>query len=57
MHNEIVSIQASMEELIRLAETQNFIPVADDNGIFIGIVKRSDIIQYWAKSSEKKESW
>ncbi|MFY9174654.1 MAG: CBS domain-containing protein [Peptococcia bacterium] len=49
MHNEIVSIQASMEELIRLAETQNFIPVADDNGIFIGIVKRSDIIQYWAK--------
>lgn len=50
MHNKVVSIQAHMEDLITLAENQNFVPVADDDGIFIGIVKRSDIIQYCAKN-------
>ncbi|MFR2266605.1 MAG: CBS domain-containing protein, partial [Clostridium sp.] len=28
------------------ATTQNFVPVVDDEGIFIGIIKRSDIINY-----------
>lgn len=49
MHNKVVSIQARMEDLISLAGSQNFVPVADDEGIFIGIVKRSDIIQYCAR--------
>jgi len=49
MQNKVVSIQARMEDLISLAESQNFVPVADDEGIFIGIVKRSDIIQYCAR--------
>ena len=26
--------------------SQNFVPVVDDDGIFIGIIKRSDIIDY-----------
>ena len=41
-----VSINSDIESLINLAINQNFVPVTDDNGIFIGIIKRSDIINY-----------
>ena len=41
-----VSINSDIENLINLAINQNFVPVVDDNGIFIGIIKRSDIINY-----------
>ncbi|HHW13150.1 MAG TPA: CBS domain-containing protein [Firmicutes bacterium] len=44
--NEAVSINAQIEELIPLAVHQNFIPVVDDQQNFIGIVKRSTIINY-----------
>lgn len=44
-----VSISANMEDLILLAKNQNFVPVVDDQGIFIGIIKRSDIINYCAE--------
>lgn len=43
-----VSISENMEDLILLAKNQNFVPVVDDQGIFIGIIKRSDIINYCA---------
>jgi CBS domain-containing protein len=45
--NKPVSINADMENLISLAVNQNFVPVIDDEGIFIGIIKRSDIINYF----------
>lgn len=41
-----VSINSDIESLVNLAVNQNFVPVTDDNGIFIGIIKRSDIINY-----------
>lgn len=41
-----VHIHAEMEELFALAATQNFVPVVDDSGTFIGIVRRSTIIDY-----------
>lgn len=44
--NKPVSITSDMESLISLAVNQNFVPVVDDEGIFIGIIKRSDIIYY-----------
>ncbi|NLM37496.1 MAG: CBS domain-containing protein [Firmicutes bacterium] len=47
--NEAVSINAQIEELIPLAVNQNFIPVVDDQQNFIGIVKRSTIIDYLYK--------
>ncbi|SKA73278.1 CBS domain-containing protein [Clostridium sp. USBA 49] len=47
--NKPVSINADMESLINLVINQNFVPVIDDNGIFIGIIKRSDIINYFYK--------
>lgn len=44
-----VRIDANMEDLISLAKTQNFVPVIDDMNRFIGIVRRSDIIDYCEK--------
>ena len=41
-----VSITVSMEELLSSAATQNFVPVVDDLGSFIGIVTRSTILKY-----------
>lgn len=46
-HNKPVSIDAHIEDLILLSVNQNFIPVVDDNDIFIGIIRRSDIINYF----------
>ena len=44
-----VGITVSMEELLTNAMNQNFIPVVDDLGSFIGIVTRKDIIRYFAE--------
>jgi CBS domain-containing protein len=41
-----VSINSDIESLVELAKAQSFIPVVDDQNIFIGIIKRSDIINY-----------
>ena len=41
-----VSVDATMEDLVRMAMNQNFVPVIDDNKIFIGIVTRKDIIRF-----------
>lgn len=44
--NRAVRIGTSMEDLFATAMVQNFVPVVDDRGVFIGIVKRGDIIRY-----------
>ena len=41
-----VKITASIEELFGRACNQNFVPVTDDSGIFVGIVTRRQIIKY-----------
>lgn len=45
--NPAVRIDVAMEELLSRAVNQNFIPVTDDRGTFIGIVTRQDIIKYF----------
>ena len=55
VNHKSVSINSDMDSLISLAISQNFVPVVDDDGIFIGIIKRSDIIEYcYKKLSELK---
>lgn len=51
MTNNPVRVNAEMEGLLCLAVVQNFIPVVDDSGIFIGIIRRSEIIEYFGKHS------
>lgn len=46
--NEPISIHAEMENIITRAMEQNFVPVTDDKGIFIGIIRRREIIEYCA---------
>ena len=45
-HFEAVGINSSMEGLVARSLTQNFLPVVDDLGHFIGIVKRRDLMDY-----------
>lgn len=51
--NHPVNAEAKMENLIDLAVRQNFVPVVDDENIFIGIVTRKDIIQYLYQNYSK----
>lgn len=46
VQNKPVNINAEMEDLISLTIFQNFVPVIDDSQIFIGIIRRREIIQY-----------
>lgn len=41
-----VRITASMSDLIERASNQNFVPVIDDYGAFIGLITRKAIIKY-----------
>jgi CBS domain-containing protein len=49
--NPPVRITANIEELLVKAMNQNFIPVIDDRGYFIGIITRRDIINYFYQES------
>ena len=42
--NTPVNINAPVNQLLDLVLDQNFVPVTDDRGVFIGIVTRRDII-------------
>jgi CBS domain-containing protein len=50
-HNP-VHINSEMEDLLSLAASQNFVPVIDDEGTFIGIIRRSQIIEYFARCAQ-----
>lgn len=43
---QCVTAKSQMEDLIGRAMEQNFVPVIDDQGNFIGIITRKDIICY-----------
>lgn len=44
--NRPVSVKAEVNDLISAAMLQNFVPVIDDDKVFIGIVTRKEIMQY-----------
>lgn len=41
-----VRVTTSMHDLVERSSSQNFVPVVDDKGAFIGIVTRRSIIKY-----------
>lgn len=42
-----ISVNTTMDELLSKAIDQNFVPVIDDRGSFVGIITRKDIILYF----------
>lgn len=50
-----ISINNDMDSLISLIALQNFVPVNDDLGNFIGIVRRSSIINYLVGKAKDKQ--
>lgn len=50
-----IRYDASMEQLLQLAMSQNFVPVLDDLDNFIGIITRKAIIEYFTKSSNQAD--
>lgn len=47
-----VGINSSVEDLVECTVSQNFVPVVDDQGNFIGIVTRSDVLKYYYSDTE-----
>ena len=43
---EAVNISAQLDELIPKIVEQNFIPVIDDLGVYIGLIRRKAIVEY-----------
>ena len=50
-----VNVMADMDELLSVDVNQNFVPVVDDRGMFIGIVTRQDILRYFAREYKALE--
>lgn len=46
MINKPIGIDSEMEEVQNSMKNRNFVPVVDDNNVFIGIVKKEDILNY-----------
>lgn len=53
---EPVNANASMNDIVEMAMRQNFVPVTDDNNVFIGIVTRKEVIKYLHKIYTEKLS-
>ncbi len=51
-----VTVNTSMDQLVEAAMNQNFVPVVDDRGVFIGIVRRQAIIKYCYDKSRRAEA-
>lgn len=47
-----LSINTSLDEVIKLSLEQNFIPVVDDRNMYIGIIKRKTIIDYLLENNK-----
>ena len=52
-----VSITSNIEGLISLAINQNFVPVTDDNGIFIAVINDITSLNYSYNEMEKRKEY
>lgn len=51
--NQAVRVDEAVEDLFDKVMNQNFVPVEDDKGVFIGIVTRKDVLSYMGKGMKK----
>ncbi len=50
---QCLDITATFDDVYRLSTSQNFIPLVDDQGIFIGIIRRASVVSYLKQEYEK----
>lgn len=53
--NKAVNVHEKIENLFEKVAKQNFVPVVDDDRIFIGLVTRKDVLLHMAKRLEEKK--
>lgn len=51
---QAVTVDALISEVFALSLDQNFIPVVDDKNVYIGIIKRKEVIKYLSDKIEFK---
>jgi CBS-domain-containing membrane protein len=47
---ECVALGADLDDMLALAADQNFVPVVDATRLFLGIIRRKDIIAYYTRN-------
>ena len=52
--NTPINITATFEDLLTRITEQNFVPVVDDRGVFIGIITRKDVIKESLKKPDSE---
>lgn len=52
---ESIKVDSKMDDIIDMFTQQNFVPVVDDFGAFIGIVTRKEIFNYMVQQMNIKE--
>ena len=50
-----VRVNARIEDLYNLIVNQNFVPVIDDRDIFMGIITRKSVIEYYYNKTRERE--
>ena len=51
---QAVKVDALISEVFALSLEQNFIPVVDDNGVYIGIITRKEVIKHLSEKIDFK---
>lgn len=51
--NPAISVYTDVDNVLLLSMNQNFLPVVDDNGIFIGIITRKAVIQFLSEKNKE----
>ncbi len=52
--NEAIAVNSEIEAIVNTLLEQNFVPVVDDPGVFIGIIRRREVIQWLSEESGNK---
>lgn len=51
--NPAISLYTDVDNLLLLSMNQNFLPIVDDDGIFVGIITRKAIIQFLSEKNKE----
>ena len=49
-------VDADIDDIFRLLTAQNFVPLVDDRGAFIGIIKRRSVMEYFFELAKEQET-